>query len=136
MYGDNQLPSEKKVETMTSEQAEKVVRCPTTTVAEPTQGTWHAALRDFGFANGRSYIGVDNGQTSIAWVLTNSSTFPYQELPYEANARVLAAAPEMLAACKDALEAICWYGAQNFENERCQRIEDQLASAISKAEGK
>lgn len=42
---------------------------------------------------------------------------------------------DMLAALKDALEAICWYDAENFENEHGIRIGEQLRVLIAKATG-
>lgn len=49
--------------------------------------------------------------------------------------RLIAAAPDLLAALKDAQEAIFWYGAGDFQNEKGERAEDVITAAIAKATG-
>ena len=53
----------------------------------------------------------------------------------EANARLMAAAPDLLAACKDTLD---YWETTGFADcdEGCDCIVDQMRAAIAKAEGK
>jgi hypothetical protein len=52
-----------------------------------------------------------------------------------ANARLIAAAPDLLAALKHAQEAMAWHGGCDFEAADGKRAEDVIAAAIAKAEG-
>jgi hypothetical protein len=52
----------------------------------------------------------------------------------EANARLIAAAPDMLAALLHAQEAVLWYGAEEFEIGG-KNLGDVLRAAIAKATG-
>jgi hypothetical protein len=56
-----------------------------------------------------------------------------------ADARLIAAAPELLAALKLATESLAgglWdYGPGQDEHERCNEVIEQLRAAIAKAEG-
>lgn len=86
--------------------------------SEPTRGPWHVAK---GLA-GRE-IRADDGPF-IASVYDH--TFTYGER--NANARLIAAAPDLLAACKDAFIALPM--AKHNES-----INAALKAAIAKAEG-
>ena len=64
-----------------------------------TPGPWTCDVTDFGGANTNSfYVLIDANSHSVARVLTHSR-------PYEANAALIAAAPDMLAALKDLVRA-------------------------------
>lgn len=66
-----------------------------------------------------------NGMASVAW-LTGGA------LNQEANARLIAAAPDLLAALKDLLAAQMYLD----DDERVLEAEKLACAAISKAEGK
>ncbi len=53
---------------------------------------------------------------------------------FQANARLISAAPELLEACKNALNWIMWNDTQGFRGYEDLKIE--LKRAINKAEGK
>ena len=56
---------------------------------------------------------------------------------HKANARLIAAAPELLAACKKALEAIRWWeGEHPCCNGSTGEQEAAIRAAIAKAEGR
>lgn len=51
----------------------------------------------------------------------------------DANTRLIIAAPDLLAACKDALN---WFTGNNEETKLMAQIEQSLKDAIAKAEGR
>jgi hypothetical protein len=53
----------------------------------------------------------------------------------EADARLIAAAPDLLAALQDALEALSWHGGLDFQNDAGQPVGDLIRSAIARAKG-
>jgi hypothetical protein len=84
-----------------------------------TPGPWMASVN--------SIIVFARGQDRICTLNSNETLFPKSER--EANARLIAAAPELLEACKVALN----YCSQLPEGSA---LELRLSDAIAKAEGK
>lgn len=69
-----------------------------TEITKHSPGPWRAEPSAYGFANGRPYVAVyDAADNSIAQVLVNKLHWESGENmhPYEANARLIALAPEM-----------------------------------------
>lgn len=92
-----------------------------------TRGPWVAYKGDTGIWN----IGHDTERMTeaIAEIVTKGIFALKDEKVYEANARLIAAAPELLAACKQTLFVARRYGVLEAQ-------QDALAVAIAKAEGR
>jgi hypothetical protein len=56
-----------------------------------TPGPWRAVLEDYGMAYSEAYVNIDDGWSKIASVWCSNKG-------YEANARLIAAAPELFGA--------------------------------------
>lgn len=106
-------------------------------MAKHAPGPWKATGYDVRQAGGRyiAYTGPHH---------TAPADYPVACMREdEANARLIAAAPDLLAACKEALEVIKvdYFRAcevvcgESAAEQITKRIDEQLTSAIAKAEG-
>lgn len=77
-----------------------------------------------------NYIRSDARQTATCEVMQGGAS--YSE--YQANARLIAASPEMLEACAVALQFIAEHSSK-FAFKEVTPVCDQLTEAITKAEG-
>ncbi|MCS4234455.1 hypothetical protein [Stenotrophomonas sp. BIGb0135] len=105
-----------------------------------TPGPWHL---DETFVDGKwgnpshwicEVVGPDNSR--IVADIPEYRTYEEDTAELEANARLIAAAPELLGALADLLD-VYRRGAQGFPltYELCKVIEEQAANAIAKATG-
>ena len=99
---------------------------------EHTPGPW--AARDLG----RGTVEVIGGGDLIArlwrtrvWLLPSEQG---GDLPAEANARLIAAAPELLEACQEALALISEFELEALDGR--DEVPDLLRAAVAKAEGR
>lgn len=102
-------------------------------MSEPTPGPW-AVMNHDDWRNAGPHQPSSICHVGDYTIVTDSPSYEFHGTD-ETDARLIAAAPTMLKALKDALEAICWYDAENFENEHGIRIGEQLRVLIAKAEG-
>jgi hypothetical protein len=99
----------------------------TETKATHTPGPWRAEIRDL-------TASTDDGRLCfVGYIVAGDRELAvlYSDTDRETNARLIAAAPELLAACKLAVEAfpIDQFGEAERRRELCRK-------AIAKAEGK
>ena len=94
--------------------------------ALPTPGPWR--IGEKGIIGNPSIIADTPGIRNIAII----AICPEQD----ANARLVAAAPDLLEACKTVLPEIELDARHSFEEQALLEIADQLRRAISKAEGR
>ena len=93
-----------------------------------TPGPWTCDVTDFGGSNTNSfYVLIDANSHSVARVLTHSR-------PYEANAAIIAAAPDMLAMLKSAALWIEATAEMTGDAEAAKYL-TKLQATIAKAEG-
>ncbi len=90
-----------------------------------TPGSWHSAAPDIYQIGTREFIGIGNGSTHIGYA---SVTCNVRLAEAKANARLFAAAPELLQACKDLIEPL-----SDKEIENCWQYK-AARKAIAKAQ--
>lgn len=98
--------------------------------AEHTPGPWTVEFPERPDAMSEVFApkaSADDFQWRVAYVLRDSN--PHQQPVDDANARLIAAAPDLLAAAKDAYIALPM-------TKHNKSINDALAAAIAKAEGR
>jgi hypothetical protein len=102
-----------------------------------TQGPWH-----MGAGNGEGSIFADNGRTRLE---TGGATlYPiariglgWNEVEDEANARLIAAAPELMAALIQAVDALeFWFPRWGDPGGTASEMMNQARAAIAKATGR
>ena len=106
------------------------------TTTQHTPGPWH-----IGSGNGEGSIFAENGRmrletggTTLYAICHNVSTWNIDE--DEANARLIAAAPQMLEALRSALEAMGdTYDARDAAGTEGDQLREQIAEAITAATG-
>lgn len=108
-------------------------------MSEHTPGPWDAYPPDQGCAPfPYCTIASADGHVIAGVRLTDVFSHP---LPYEANARLIASAPEMLSALKASIKLADrneWKkgaGGKVPRTPKCQAVYDQCVAAIKKAEG-
>ena len=92
-----------------------------------TPGPWHT---EFGWVFADPKYGVGGEGCTIAQLHGGADSAPHEDV--EANTNLIAAAPDLLAACK----ALSAYAAQNDMPEALREIAMTALSAINKAEGR
>lgn len=72
-----------------------------------TKGEWRTDVTDMGYVSGSAYVAItrDDG-AAIAYALLRDRAGNGGEFPMEANARLIAAAPQMLEALVAVVEAL------------------------------
>ncbi len=102
--------------------------------AKHTPGPWYAnSVRVIGDAKGCD-IGAANG-ANVA--LVHYDPLDAEPPEVKANARLIAAAPDMLAALKEASDGLRYWQPQTTRGvSECNRITTMVHAAIAKAEGR
>ncbi len=95
-------------------------------MAEFTKGEWQTVFFK-GMNEQEMYIKV-SGSACICKILDRPSA------EKKSNARLIAAAPDLLAACKAQEEADEWFGASNTGRKLKDRAKELRQAAISQAE--
>ena len=98
-----------------------------------TPGPWSAYVDDFGIAHGSvTYVPVGDDYRTVAYVIANGFG---GELPFEANARLIASAPDLLGAAvaADADAVLIEDDAPSYSVPK--RKWEALRAAIAKAMG-
>ena len=98
-------------------------------MTEPTKGTWLYRTQSHG-TTVESVDGVD-----VAWCGENWSSL-HGAIPHVANARLIAAAPDLLTALEKAKETIAyWHGSIGLDLYQQSPEMQDINAAISKAKG-
>ena len=98
---------------------------------KPTPGPW--TIEEYGDDDAPTLVIHKDSESRVCFMATPGSHGDPATI--EADARLIAAAPEMLEALKHAYEALAWYDGLQFEYGG--KIADEVISAaIAKAEGK
>lgn len=118
-------------------------------MAEHTKGPWIA--RPHHTHKGIYQVETANGQIHVPYVFGHAATAPYDCLTAapescKANANLIAAAPDLLEACKDihsflnesnnAKIANYFPGSMAYSAEDLEHLDNLLRKAIARAEGK
>ena len=109
--------------------------------AKHTKGLWNIKQWEY-ISPPRKELVLENGEYRLATIAADFSgnnpyTIPLEEA--EANARLIAAAPELLEACKSALwAATSPVNLDNYDESEAalKKVIAQLKTAIAKATGK
>ena len=108
---------------------------PTSASPEWTAGPWEALTDDYGYSGRGPYVTVDSDSGTLVGVWT--STVSGKPLPHEANARLIAAAPDLYAALVVARGYVAEF-LHRIDGEICGGTAIELAridAALAKARG-
>ena len=108
---------------------------PTSASPEWTAGQWEALTDDYGYSGRGPYVTVDSDSGTLVGVWT--STVSGKPLPHEANARLIAAAPDLYAALVVARGYVAEF-LHRIDGEICGGTAIELAridAALAKARG-
>lgn len=106
---------------------------PTSASPEWTAGQWEALTDDYGYSGRGPYVTVDSDSGTLVGVWT--STVSGKPLPHEANARLIAAAPELYAALDKACAGIQGVLGVFPNSPALSRVLAEAEAALAKARG-
>ena len=101
-------------------------------LAKPSDGPWRVELTRVNGLKGHLSLAVVAGTDDVLAIVARRNGGTGTELPTEANARLLSAAPDLLAACRIALSDMEDNDSYGYTEELVMPV---LRDAIAKATG-